>query len=240
MQIFIKTSPPNVLRCANSGIPKLPQSDINKWLCSPKYWLLAIDKGYQKPSFDLPFQILSLFFYSQSDLASSHQHTPTHKLQAYLQLNRMIESILSLICWVWLPALLYHCIIRSRGSSPGFMNELTLRQRLGDGTDPTVMSCHRQGEERELYETSHSLVSLSLSRSFFFFLPTPHPTQSPITHPRCFLAIFPSPVPPCPSVPIPAQQTLALAVKIPISHPRSGAQAKTATNLVCICIYVFM
>lgn len=81
MQIFIKTSPPpNVLRCAYSGIPKLPQSDINKRLCSPKYWLLTIDKGYQKPSFDLPFQILSLFFYSQSSLASSHQHTPTHKL----------------------------------------------------------------------------------------------------------------------------------------------------------------
>lgn len=110
----------------------------------------------------------------------------------------MIESILSLICWVWLPALLYHCIIRSRGSSPGFMNELTLRQRLGDGTDPTVMSCHRQGEERELYETSHSLVSLSLSRSFFFFA---HPSPNSVTHhpPKMLSCYLPQP---CPALPI--------------------------------------
>lgn len=95
----------------------------------------------------------------------------------------MIESILSLICWVWLPALLYHCIIRSRGSSPGFMNELTLRQRLGDGTDPTVMSCHRDKEKRGSFMKPPIHWFRSLSRSFFFFCPPltqlshPSPTQ---------------------------------------------------------------
>ena len=62
----------------------------------------------------------------------------------------MIESILSLISWGWLPALLYHCIILREGSSPGFMNEPSLRQRLGDGTDPTVMSLQRHEREGTL------------------------------------------------------------------------------------------
>ena len=89
------------------------------------------------------------------------------------------------------------------------MNELSLRQRLGDGADPTVMSLQRQGEERELYETSHSFFRLPLSA-----VPTPGALVScdglilqagdsspPLTDPRCSLAIFPQP---CPALPSPA------------------------------------
>ena len=126
------------------------------------------------------------------------------------------------------------------------MNELSLRQRLGDGADPTVMSLQRQGEERELYETSHSFFRLPLSA-----VPTPGALVScdglilqagdsspPLTHPRCSLAIFPSPALPCPALPVSALWTLAQVAKIPISRPRSGAQAKTPANLVCVCLCV--
>lgn len=102
---------------------------------------------------------------------------------------------------------LHHCIILSGGSSPGFMNELSLHQRLEDGTDPTVISLQRRGEERELYQTSHLFVGLLQSSSVppcfpshpdFCFtvmgsyykpvthLPTPF-TQPPLTHIRCSL-----------------------------------------------------
>lgn len=127
------------------------------------------------------------------------------------------------------------------------MNELSLRQRLSDGTDPTVMSLQRQGEEREHYETS---IHLSLSLSLFL-VPTPRfscPVMGSyymlVTHSRpCPLQTIPllsSPGPglPCPALPVPAQQTLAPAAKIPISHPRSGTQAKTAANLVCVCVFI--
>lgn len=43
------------------------------------------------------------------------------------------------------------------------MNEASLRQRLGDGTDPAVMSPQEQGEERERAETSHSFFCCSRS-----------------------------------------------------------------------------
>lgn len=52
------------------------------------------------------------------------------------------------------------------------MNEPSLHQRLGDGTDPAVMSLQKQGEEREHYETSHSFFCYSLSLSLSV-VPTP-------------------------------------------------------------------
>lgn len=95
--------------------------------------------------------------------------TPTHSHS----LDKLNRAIYSSIAWQkpYCPSFfgsgsllyLYRCIILSGGSSPGFMNELRLRQRLGDGIDPTVMSLQRQGEEREHYETSHSFSCLSLS-----------------------------------------------------------------------------
>lgn len=62
----------------------------------------------------------------------------------------MIESILSLICWVWLPALLVSLHHSEWRRQFGLYEWMSLCQRLGDGTDPTVMSLQRQGEEREL------------------------------------------------------------------------------------------
>lgn len=149
---------------------------------------------------------------------------------------------------------MYRCIILSGCSSPGFMNELSLRQRLGDGIDPTVMSLQKQGEEREHYETSHSFSCLSLSPL------CPPPVllscdglilqagessllaHSPLTHPGCSLAIFPSPALPCPAQPCLFQphRLWPQSQKFPISRPRSCAQAKKAANLVhvYVCINV--
>lgn len=140
------------------------------------------------------------------------------------------------------------------------MNELNLRQRLEDGSDPTVMSLQRR-EERELYQTSHSFVGLlhsffvpppfSLSLSLLFYSdglmlqigdsPPPHALHSATPHPPKMLRLL--------SLLCPAQRCLfqlnrlwPRLQKIPISHPRSGVQAKAASNLVnvCMCVCVFV
>lgn len=66
----------------------------------------------------------------------------------------------------------------------------------------------------------------------------PSSTQSPLTHPKYSFAISPCPALPSPALPVPGPQTLAPFVKIPISRPRSGAQAKKAANLVHVCVYL--
>lgn len=104
--------------------------------------------------------------------------------------------------------------------------------------------CHSR--DKELYETSHSFVCLFLSLS----VPTPgslvlwwvhitvwwlipqlsHPSPS-YDPPLLSSLARPGPAPPF-------LQTWALATKIPISRPRSGAQAKNTANLVHMCVYV--
>lgn len=135
------------------------------------------------------------------------------------------------------------------------MNEASLRQRLGDGTDPAVMSPQKQGEERERDETSHSfLCSLALPG----LLRRAHPCFSCPVMGSCYrllihtpAALSPTPTPtptlpdppwlssrPCPALPVPAPQTLAPLTKIPISRPCSGAQAQKAANLVHVCAHL--
>lgn len=168
----------------------------------------------------------------------------------------MIESILSLICWVWLPVLLvslHHSAWRQQ-SRLLWMNWVSAR---GYEMALIPLWCHsRDKEKRESFMRPpiHPSVSLSLALSA---VPTPAPlvlswvhitgwwlilppTQSPLTHPRCSLAIVPSPALPCPALLVPAPWTLAPVAKIPISRPRSGAQAKKAANLVHVCVCVFI
>lgn len=135
------------------------------------------------------------------------------------------------------------------------MNELSLRQRPGDGIDPTVMSLQRQGEERELYETSHSFVcplplcqpplfSTSVMGSYYSRLvtypPDPHPRGNPHPPEMLPLANIPSPSLPCPALPNPACSSPvdfgpSRKKKIPISRSRSGTQAEKAANSVHVC-----
>lgn len=124
-----------------------------------------------------------------------------------------MESILSIICWVWLPALLVSLHHSERRQQPRLYEWSKSPPEAGDGTDPNVMSLQRQGEEREHYETSHSFFCLSLSLPA---VPTPGslvlwwvhitgwwltlpPAQSPLTHPGCSLVIFPCPALPSPT-----------------------------------------
>lgn len=60
----------------------------------------------------------------------------------------LFESILSFIFWSGGLLCVNGCIILCGGSSPGFMNEPTLRQRLGDGSDPAMMSLLKWREEK--------------------------------------------------------------------------------------------
>lgn len=129
------------------------------------------------------------------------------------------------------------------------MNEPSLCQRLGDGTDPTVMSLQRQGEERELYETSHSFICLFPSLCAPVLLSCDGLIlQASDSSP---LLSYPSPTRDAPLLSSPAlsrptQPCLFQShgfwlqpQEILISRPCSGAQAKKFANLVhvCVCLY---
>lgn len=138
------------------------------------------------------------------------------------------RAIYSCVVWkhtvlyflVWWPALcesLHHC------SSPGFMNEPTLRQRLRDGSDPAVMSLLKWREGKGAV-WALPFIHLSLFPTLSA-VPTPlilwwaHVTGewliTPSTQPLSFPAL------PWPAMPDPAAQTLDPVTEIPISCPRS-------------------
>lgn len=163
----------------------------------------------------------------------------------------MIESILSLICWVWLPALLVSLHHSEWRRQFGLYEWMSLCQRLGDGTDPTVMSLQRQGEERELLWDlpfiglspslplcTHPQFSCPVMGSCYKLVthpPLPHSTAT-FMHPRCSYAIILSPALPCLFLRDSVPQSLAAAWKILISCLCSGAEVKKANLLVCMCV----
>lgn len=136
----------------------------------------------------------------------------------------LFERILSFIFWSGGLLCANHCIILCGGSSPGFMNERTLRQRLRDGSDPAVMSLLKWREEKgAVWDLPFIHLSLFPTLST---VPTPlilwraHVTGewliTPSTQPLSFPAL------PFPAMPDPAPQTVDPVTEIPISCPRSS------------------
>lgn len=154
------------------------------------------------------------FLIPQPTLFSSQQHTPTHWINSiglFLALwhdrKHIVPYLLGLVACS-------ACVVASfcvEAAVQAFMNELSLRQRLGDGTDPTVMSLQRQWEERELYETSHSFFRLSVLFSPLCPLPASlvlwwvHITGwwliPPLRSPTRDAPLLSSPAPSCPAQP---------------------------------------
>lgn len=122
--------------------------------------------------------------------------------------------------------LLHHSVWRQQSR---LYEWTSLRQRLGDGTDPTVMSLQRPGEERQLHKTSPSFISLhSPCGSFSLLLSLgAHPQFSvpwwvritdrwltyPLTPPFCLLMYIITPHPPwCSHAVLPSGPALPIPV----------------------------
>lgn len=164
-----------------------------------------------------------MFFFFTADWLFPDTNTHTHSLDKLYRLfiaqshdrKHIVSYLLGLVACS-------ACIVASfcvEAAVQAFMNELSLRQRPGDGIDPTVMSLQRQGEERELYETSHSFVCplpLCQPPPVLYFcdgfilqqagcLPLqPHPHPQGNSHPPEMLPSLTSLALPCPALLAPA------------------------------------
>lgn len=202
----------------------------------------------------------SSFFFSQpTTLFSSRQHTPTHWINSIelfiAQSHDRKHIVLYLLGLVACSA----CIVASFWVEAAvqalWMNWVSAR-----GWEMALIPlwCHSRDKEKRgsiMRPPIHSSVSLSPRRAHPWFscpvmgsyyrpvtyTPPPHPhTQSPLTHPGCSHAIFPSTTLPCSALSVPTPIDFGPSCKIPISHPRSGAQGKKAANLVHVCVCVFI
>lgn len=191
---------------------------------------LLLTKVFKNPALNYPFRCCSFFPDSNTHplinpigLFIAHSHDRRH----------IVPYLLGLVACS-------ACIIASFRAEAAvqalWMNWLSAR---GWKMALIPLWCHATDKEKR---GSFMKPPIHWFASFSLFSPSAHSPQLSHPSPTQDAPLLSSLTPSCLAHPCRFQpKNLALAAKIPISHPRSAAQAKMAANLVlyvCMCVYV--